>query len=534
MVGFMQVIGGLALFLFGIRMLSTGMEKLAGQQIQRWLERLTNNPIKGALFGMTATALLHSSSTMMITLMGLINANLMTLEQSVGVMLGTEIGTTVTAQIIAFDIGNFNLLFIAVGLIMLDFMSVSWRKYGEIVMGFGLLFLGMDVMSGALRTLAEIPVVADSLMAFGEYPLAAVLVGTLVTAVVQSSTAVTSLAVAMGMSSTITLPGAIGLILGANIGTCIDTQLVAALRLSRAAFRASLTQVLINMSGVLLLLPLIGVFADLIALTSSSLPRQIANAHTIFNVSVSLLLLPFTGHIGRLMWRLVPRSSAEEQPKLTAFIDEMQYKMPPLALTEAARELNRLGLATAEMVEWGGRALVHQEMEYARRVLSREDELIDPLYKEIECFINTLMLENLDDKQQRRCFQLKNLLIDIERVGDTAENIAQLACERVQKNVTFSVGATNDLDRLCGHVHHTYLLGLEALERADRDEAKHVCGLEEEFDLMYWQARESHIQRVNEGVCHPEAAVIYMEVLRHFERISDHADNLGVSVMRAH
>jgi phosphate:Na+ symporter len=531
---FLQVLGGLALFLFGVHMLSTGMEKLAGSQIQEWLDRLTGRPIKGALFGAAATGLLQSSSMMMITLFGLINANLMTLEQAIGVMLGQEIGTTLTAQIVAFDVGNFAFLFVALGLVLMESSSRrGWRECGEITMGFGLVFLGMDFMSGALKTLAEVPMVTDWLATMGQHPLAGVLAGTILTAIIQSSSAITCLAVAMGMSGTITLPGAIGLILGANIGTCIDTQMVAALRLSRPAFRASVAQVFINVFGVLLFLPFLHPFAALVSLTSASLPRQIANAHTIFNVGVSAILFPFVKQIARASRWLVPKSAGEDKPKLTAYIDEMQFSIPAVALTEAARELIRLGEVTAQMVESSRRALAENDIDSAQWVLEQEVSLVDPVHKLLEDFINTLMRRDLSLSQQKRCFQLKNLLTDIERVGDLAEDLAQAAQKRVTNGVPFSTQAMQDLDQLYRHAHHTYSLALQALQDGDRTMAQRACRLESEFDQLYWEARQGHIDRLNANVCRPEADVIFVEVLRNLERISDHADNLGVSVVRA-
>ena len=293
MISFFQVLGGLALFIFGVRLLSNGMERLAGYRLREWLDRMTNRPIKGAFFGMVATALLQSSSLLMVTMISLINANLMTLEQAVGVMMGQEIGTTLTAQIIAFKIGDLCFLFIAIGLVLAEFaFPRAWKKVGEVILGFGVLFLGMQTMSGALKGVANTPFVRDWLAYMGQSPLPGIIAGTIATAIVQSSSAVTGLVVAMGMSQIITLPGAIALLLGANIGTCV-TGLIASLRLSPTSRRASMAQIIINVVGVLLFLPFLTPFATLVSYTSSSLPRQIANAHTIFNaVSYTHLTLP--------------------------------------------------------------------------------------------------------------------------------------------------------------------------------------------------------------------------------------------------
>ena len=307
----LQVLGGMALFLFGVGLLSTGMEKLAGNRIQEWLDRMTSNPLRGAVFGTAATALIQSSSLLMVTMIGLINANLLTLEQAVGVMMGQEIGTTLTAQIVAFKIGDLCFLFIALGFVMVEFAPRrGWRAYGEIALGFGVLFLGMDLMSGALKVLAQAPIVAAWLASTGEQLVAGILAGAIATAIVQSSSAITGLVVAMGISQTITLPGAIALLLGANIGTCV-TGLIASVSLSRASRRASIAQIFINVVGVLLFVPFIRPFTALVTLTSSVLPRQIANAHTIFNVIVSVVLFPFVRQIARLVEWLVPKSAEE-------------------------------------------------------------------------------------------------------------------------------------------------------------------------------------------------------------------------------
>lgn len=527
-----QILGGMALFLFGVGRLGSGMEKLAGDQIQEWLDRMTTKPFRGAIFGMVATALIQSSSLLMVTLIGLINANLMSLEQAVGVMMGQEIGTTLTAQIVAFRIGDLCFLLIFLGFILHEFVpGDGWRTCGEVVLGFGVLFLGMNLMSGALKVLAQSPAVSTWLAMMGRNRFAGVLAGTIATAVVQSSSAITGLVVAMGISDTITLSAAISILLGANIGTCV-TGFIASLRLSKASRRASIAQILINVIGVLLFLPFVSAFATLVSWTSPSLPRQIANAHTIFNVLVSVILFPFVRHIAWLAERMVPGGKEIRESDLTAYIDERQFRIPQVALREAFRELHRLGEVTAQMVEQSRRALLDQDMEAATWVLSQEDGFVDPVCAILERFVNKLLQNDLSVNQQRRCFQVKNLLIDVERVGDLAEDLAQSAQQRIEGEVTFSPEATADLDQLCRQAHLTYTRALEALLAQDKEMAREACRLERDFDDLYYAARHGHIRRIEAGVCQPEADVIYIESLRNLERISDHADNLGVSVSR--
>ena len=533
MLGFIQILGGLALFLFGISLLSSGMEKLAGDQIQKWLDRVTNNRMKSMAFGTASTAVLQSSGLLMVTMIGLINANLMTVTQSISVMLGQEIGTTVTAQIVAFDIGNLRLLLVILGYIFLEFFPKrDWRKFGEILMGLGIIFVGMTYMSGALDELIQIPWIANLLEAMGQYPLIGVLLGIVATAITQSSTAVTSMAVAMGMTQVITLEGAIGIILGANIGSCV-TGLLASLRLSSSARQASYAQILINVIGVLIFLPFIPQFAEFIERTSSDLPRQIANAHTIFNLSVSLALFPFVKQIAAVVKRIAPDDPVKTKEKLTKYIDEMQYAVPSVALNEAARELARLGEVTEEMVELSCHALLKKVPADAEKVLALEDQVVNPVTKEIEHFVNNLFRTELSTSQYERALQIKTLLVDVERVGDMAENIANGALDRIAGNITFTAEVAQELVQLSNFARSIYSQSLQAFRTDDAALALEVRVAENEFDNMYWQAREMHLQRLKEGSGDPEAEAIFRETLRLLERISDHADNLGASVLRS-
>jgi len=465
-------------------------------------------------------------------MIGLINANLMTVPQAIGVMLGQEIGTTMTAQIVAFNIGDFRLVLVILGLIFLEFFQKrDWKKFGEIFMGLGIVFIGMGFMSDALDALVEIPWVASALLLLGEHIGIAILGGVVLTAITQSSTAVTSLVVAMGISGAITLPGAVGVILGANIGTCI-TGFIASLRLSYTARQASISQIIINITGVLVFLPFVMPFSNLIEGTSASLPRQIANAHTVFNVAVSAMLFPFVKQIADLANWLVPGKPEDEKPRVTQFIDEMQYGVPAVAITEAGRELYWLGGITAEMIELSCQALLDKDMTKAERVLEMEDGLVDRVTDELETFVNTLMRSDLSHKQQKRSFQIKNLLVDVERVGDMAEDIAQFAQDRAMTDVPFTDEAIEDYEKLWHCALSTYQQALQAFRDGDRELANEVCCVESEFDSMYLQARQRHIKRLETGKCHPKADVVFTETLRLLERISDHADNIGVSVSR--
>ena len=390
----------------------------------------------------------------------------------------------------------------------------------------------MGFMSAALKELMEITWVADSLVAMGQYPLIGVLAGLIITAVTQSSTAVTSMTVAMGISQAITIEGAVGIILGANIGSCI-TGLIASLRLSRAARQASMAQISINIFGVLLFLPFIHQFAELVSRTSVDLARQIANAHTIFNVTVSAVLFPFVKQIAWLAKKLAPEKAELEKPKLTSFIDEMQLSVPAVALTEAAREMTKLGEAAARMVENSCQALFEKDTAMAESVIVQEEKFVDPVFKLLVDFVDRLIQGDLTAKQSKRCFQIKNLLMDIERVADLSEDIAQCALERTAKNVPFTAEGLQELQQAAKQAQDIFSLSIIAFSANDRELAREVCRKENEFDRLYWQIRQNHIERLEAGKCHAQADVIFTETMRALERISDHADNIGISVSRS-
>jgi phosphate:Na+ symporter len=359
-----------------------------------------------------------------------------------------------------------------------------------------------------------------------------VLAGALLTAIIQSSTATTSLVITMGASHVISLPAAIGFIYGANIGSCI-TGLLASMRSSAPARRASIAQITINVLGVLLFLPFITPYSGLLQRTSADLARQIANAHTIFNVLSSVILFPFIKPLARFTTLVVPEKHTAEKPKVAQFIDEYLLNVPSIAIMSATKELDRMGRTTLHMLELGERALTHQDGEAAAEIVRLERELCDPLCDAVEQFVNRVIAEaGIDTKERKRCFQLKNLNVDLERVADHAENLAEATQDRISHQVPFSAEAMEDLGRIFRHAHHSLQTSLEAFRGTDLELAKQACMLEDEMDRTALSVRQGHLNRVALGICHPEADVLFVETIRNLERISDHADNIAVSVLR--
>ncbi len=532
MLTILMVLGGLALFLYGVRMLSQGMEQLAGGKLQLWLDRATNHPLKAATFGAVATATLQSSSLLMVTMIGLVNGNLMTLSQAIGIMLGQEIGTTLTGQLIAFKVGDIRYLAIAAGFAMAEFgQKRSLQRYGQVLMGFGIIFTGMETMSGALRPLADTPAVASALTSMGQNPLLGVLAGAVLTAVLQASSATTALVIALGSAGLITLPGAIGLIYGANIGTCF-TGFIASLGTSVVARRVSVAQILINVIGVLVFLPFIHPYARLLEGTASLLPRQIANAHTIFNVLVSAMLFPVVKPLERLTALIVPDRPSAVKPSVTRHISDRFRGVPSIAIMESMRELGYMGETTLRMLNLSRDALLNADVDKANEVLALEREVVDPLCDAIERFVDSVIAEGVADREREQCFAIKNINVDLERVGDHCENLAEAAQDRVYHQVPFTDAALRDLDHAFDHVLKTLETALTAVQNRDQELAMQACRLEDEMDRINLSARQNHLVRIQTQACNSEAGVIFIESLRNLERIGDHADNLAVSVLR--
>jgi phosphate:Na+ symporter len=527
----LQMLGGMAVLLLGIDMLSVGMEQLAGRRIQTWLDRMTDRRIKAAAFGFAATTVLQSSSLLMVTMIGLINAHLFTLEQAVGVMMGQEIGTTLTGQLIAFDVGKYLFALLVAGYAIRAFKAEKqWQAAGTAILGVGIMFLGLETVKSGVASLVDEPQVRSWLAAMGDTPILGIIGGTLLTALIQSSSATSGLAIALGLANAITLPGAISLILGANIGTCV-TGFVVALRSSRSSRRASVAQIVINLFGVALFFPFISPFASLLARTSGNLGRQIANAHSIFNIAVSLVLFPLVPLIVRIARALVPGDD-REPPRLTQFLDDNLLQVPPIALTQAAREVVRIGKLTTEMVEWSRDALLRCDEAKIQAILRREDEQIDPLCRIVEQFIDRLTRGSLSESERQRCFQLKHVITDIERVADMTENLAQAGQERARDQVGFSSQGESEVSHFHSLVCENWALAVQTIASEDRLSAQRVKEAEDEIDIMEKELRESHRKRLEAGICTPQANILFIETLRNLERIGDHADNLGVSVLR--
>ncbi len=522
------IIGGLALFMYGITLLRETLGKISGARVTRILEKVSNNPAKGMWAGAAATVMTQSSSITVLTLIGFVNAGLMTFSQSVNVMLGSEIGTTITAQLVAFEIGMMYWPLIAIG-----FFGSMFSKnekvdlFSRVLFSLGLIFLSMDFIKLSARPLGENQVFVDLINDYGSNPLIGILIGAVIAGITQSSSATTSLVIALGMSDVIRLDAGIALVMGANIGTCF-LEIVAAIGATSPAKRTALAQTMINVIGVAIFVPFLVQFSDLVVLTSPDLPRQIANAHTIFNVIVSFLFVPLVGLLVRFCERVIPDKEGEVIGK-HSFDDQMLH-MPQAALREAEREIIRTADLTLTMIQEGRTALLEMNPDKADRVLRYEDE-VDDNCRTTERFIDKIREEELGQVDTIWRMKLLAVLTDVERVGDLSNNIAEFAFERLQNGIRFSKTGVRELERMFDLVEETYSTAIKALKTKNRDIAKEAVALEDEVDALERELKKNHRDRMRDGICMPEADTIFVETLRNLERISDHADNIALDVI---
>jgi len=522
------VVGGLAIFLYGLHLLSDGLKKVVGEKIKQLLARVTNNPVKGCFFGALTAATVHSGLTMVI-LIGLINAGVLTLNQGIGVMLGSEIGTTITAQIVASDVGIIFYPIIAFGfLLSVLAKNRMYRNIGQVILSIGLLYLGMNIMSISIGPVQDEPALKTLLYNLGQFPIYGLLAGVILTGIFNSSTALMGLVLSLGINNLITLEGAIAIVLGANIGSCV-TGMMAAIGSSLSSKRLSLAQVVVNIIGASLFFPFITNFAGLIAMTSADLPRQIANAHSFFNITMSLIMLPLVGFLASFVKRLLPGEEIKIK-RGTEFIDERLLAAPSVALSQAEKEVLRMGSLTYEMLDKAISAIQDNKKEAIAKVKEYEG-IVDEIYHAIDKFLDDSRFANLNEKELKKLAYLKHSLGDIERVGDHANNLVELAEKKLKKALLFSEDAKKELATMGLKAKMIYEKALIALEGENEEVVKTIREQEEEIDRLQRVFEANHIRRLENKICNPLVGIIFVDILRNLERVGDHSTNIANAVL---
>ncbi len=546
------LIGGLGLFLFGMRTMSDSLQKVAGDKMRKILAALTNNRIMGTLVGLAVTAIIQSSSATTVMVVGFVNAGLLSLVQAIGVVLGANIGTTVTAQLISFNIAEFALPAIGVGSVIALFSRDRHKGYwGEILLGFGLLFLGFTFMKQAFNPLKHSEEIRQIFTLVGDYHLLGVLIGALLTVIVQSSTATIGITLALATSGLISFEASVALILGENIGTTITANF-AAIGTNLAARRTAFCHFLFNAIGVAYMLIFFPYFIHLITMLTPGdadaiistqtqadllggiigdkpfIARHIANTHTLFNVVNTLVFLPFIGLLARFSTVLI-RGQERTVKMGPQFIDSRVLNTPPIALGQARRETYRMARTTLEMMQETNRFIESGDLKWIKGLEGRE-ELVDLLQQEITDFLVDLSQKSVAARTLREIAVLMHVVNDLERVGDHCENLWKLGQRKVESNIVFSEIGLNELAEISGKTEDFLTFVVDGLEAGDTAIGTAAMSYEAAINDLEKSSRNRHIDRLNTGECAVRPGMIFIDMLHNFEKISDHIYNVAEAV----
>ena len=527
------LLGGLALFLYGMQMMSSGLEAAAGNRMKRILERLTSNRFLGVAVGAGITAVIQSSSATTVMVVGFVNSGMMTLSQAVWIIMGANIGTTITGQLIALDVGALAPLFAFCGVALVVFLKKAvFHHYGQIIAGLGILFIGMEMMSSAMMPLRESEAFINLMTQFSN-PLLGILAGMIFTAFIQSSSASVGILQALVASGLIGLPSAVYVLFGQNIGTCI-TAVLAAIGTSRNAKRTTVLHLLFNVIGTTLF-TLACMFTPLTPLVASftpgNLPAQIANMHTVFNVVTTLLLLPFGNYLAKLAVRILPEHASEESagPRLLYLkpvesSHEYQIGTSAIALNGVWKELARMSEMVHSNVEKSFQA-VEQEAPQLLGPVEEAEEYLDYLNKEISKYISHVIVYENNEKDSAQISAFFRVSGNLERIGDHAMNICEYTKRIAEKGISFSPAAKAEI----AERRKTSLAALDLLGNLQGISVERLSQVaaEQKIDDMTLRYRQNQMDRIRDGLCSDEACVLYSEMLTDFERIGDHILNIG-------
>ena len=529
----LSLFGGLALFLYGMQMMSNGLEAAAGNKMKSILEKLTSNRIKGVIVGAAITAVIQSSSATTVMVVGFVNSGLMTLQQAVWIIMGANIGTTITGQLIALDIGAIAPLFaiLGVGAIMFS-KNEKVHHISSIIAGLGILFIGMDMMGTAMEPLQESEAFINLMTQFSN-PLIGILVGAVFTAVIQSSSASVGILQALAATGMIPLSGAVYVLFGQNIGTCI-TAVLASIGTKVNARRTTIIHLMFNIIGtaIFTVICMVTPYVPFIeSLTPGDPVSQIANAHTIFNIVTTLLLLPFGTYMAKAAEKILPDSKKADDEDLRLryirpFDSNYAVGNSAIAISQVKDEVNRMMEMVSKNIEDAYNTLIKYDSESRKKVKERE-EYIDYLNKGISEYIVSLMSSEMNANDSRKINGYYAIISNLERIGDHALNIAEYADDMKKWDLKFSdmvLEELEDMKKQC-------VAAVDNLRNVASDEAGQVLERaivqEQKIDDMRDKYFKKQMQRLKKGKCKPQSGIVFSEVLTDFERMGDHALNIA-------
>ncbi len=523
--------GGLGLFLFGIKIMGDGLEHAAGSKMKKLLEKLTTNRFLAVLVGFLVTAVIQSSSATTVMVVGFVNAGLMNLIQAAGVIMGANIGTTTTSVLIALNFSSIAPVAVFVGMALITFAKKNLPKHiGSILVGFGMLFVGMGMMSDAMKPLRESTVFAAFIQESAN-PIIGILIGLVMTAVIQSSSASVGILQALASQGLVPIHVSIYVLFGQNIGTCV-TALLASIGTKKNSKRAVLIHFLFNIIGTILFLVLNVVtrnaFGELLLRMTDEPAAQIAYAHIIFNVVTTIVMLPFMQLLVKASEKLIPGRDKGEQELRLEFLDEHMLVTPMFAMGQLSKEVGRMAQIARDNFCNAARALIKRNNEGVPVVFEKED-VINFLNHRITDFLIRMNEGELNDADAKYIASLFHVINDIERIGDHAVNLAEAAQKNLSDGYHFSPTAEEELKNLFNNVITLMDRSIHAftLQRLDKQEGQALYELEEHIDELALACQNGHIFRLNAKECNTEAGMLFLNTINDFERAADHAINIA-------
>lgn len=535
------LLGGVAIFLFGMNMLSEGLQKTAGEKLRHIISILTNNPLIGIFVGAIVTAVIQSSSATTVMVIGFVSAGLMTLKQSIGVIIGANIGTTVTAWLVSIDIGDLALPLVGIGFILYFFPKLKKLKYiGQIIFSFGLLFVGLNIMSDMMAPLAKSQAVADTMLNVSDNRFLGLFIGTVFTAVIQSSSAAIAILQKLAIQTTatgeplITLRAALPILFGSNIGTTA-TALLASIGATVNAKRAALTHTIFNVVGSLIFIWFIGPFEHVVSLLMGGtvMPRSmdtaIAYSHTIFNLINAVLFAPFIGLLAKFVTQIY-KGKGEFEDRALVYIGD-KVSSPAVGLNLAMQEMLRMGKIVQKMIACTKVVILEQNESVIQEVEKMEDT-VDMLQNEILNYLSKIISQNvLSEAESVRLTGYMRMVHDLERIGDHCESSTMLGQSNIDNKVQYSENALSELKEVFEKIEFVMNQTLVALENNDKELAKTVLSEENTMDDIEKILRERHLERLKNGECNPGTAITFVELIHTLERMTDNCKNIAESVI---
>ncbi|WP_180994094.1 Na/Pi cotransporter family protein [Bacillus sp. Marseille-P3661] len=530
-----EFLGGLGIFLFGIKFMGDGLQKLAGNRLRDILDKFTTNPIMGILAGIIVTILIQSSSGTTVLTVGLVNAGFMTLKQAIGVIMGANIGTTVTAFIIGFDVGAYSLPIIAIGAFLIFFFKHKKANYaGQLFFGFGALFYGLELMGAGMKPLRSLQAFHDLTVSMSDNPILGVVIGTVFTVIVQSSSATIGILQELFAQGAIDLKAALPVLFGDNIGTTI-TAVLASLGASVAARRAALTHVIFNLVGTTIFLIILGLFTKLIAALQANMnlneEMTIAFAHGIFNVTNTIIQAPFIAVLALIVTKLIPGQEITVEYNTKGLDPLFIEQSPSIALANAKKELLRMGEFSIKGLEESHKYLNTKLPVHSELGLQYEQAINNLDRKITQYLIDVASSGDITAQDSEVHSILMNTVNDIERIGDHFENIIELVDYQIANKVKLTDQAITDLEEMFELTIATVKEAMLSLEKQDMTLAQDVIQKEVEIDKMERNLRKKHIIRLNEGICQGTAGIVFVDIISNLERIGDHAVNIAEAVL---